>query len=169
MLDDLEKRNWVAFLDAFARRLNPWMGGQHPLDGRGYYWTMQESEYATDVMFTSRQALARVYPALVRHVLEQFSCRDMLRFPGARGQRPVSGPRQRQSEASPGRRPRKTLVDENSIKMYDKQGSVLRVETTINNPRRFKVRRAVTRNGERTAAWIPMRKSVADIRRRVRS
>jgi hypothetical protein len=47
--------------------------------------------------------------------------------------------------------------------MYDKQGSVLRVETTINNPRRFKVRRVVTRKGERISAWIPMRKSIVDI------
>jgi hypothetical protein len=34
MLDELEKRNWVGFLDAFARRLNPWMSGEHPLDRR---------------------------------------------------------------------------------------------------------------------------------------
>ena len=31
----------------------------------------------------------------------------------------------------------KHWVEENSIKMYDKQGSVLRIETTINNVRRF--------------------------------
>jgi hypothetical protein len=54
-----------------------------------------------------------------------------------------------------------------TIKMYDKQGSVMRVETTINNPRRFKVRRVVTRKGACTTAWVPTRKSVADIRRRV--
>lgn len=30
----------------------------------------------------------------------------------------------------------KHRVDENSLKMYNKQGRVLRVETTINNPRR---------------------------------
>jgi hypothetical protein len=167
MLDELEKRNWVAFLDAFARRLNPWLGGPRPLDSRGYYWTIQESEYATDVMFSSPQALARLYPALVRHVVEQFSCRDVLRFLGRGGNGRFQGPasgnlRYRQEGVRV-----KHWVDENSIKMYDKQGSVLRVETTINNPRRFKARRVVTRNGERTTAWVQMRKSVADIRRRV--
>jgi hypothetical protein len=167
MIDDLETRNWVGFLDAFARRLNPWLSGKHPLDTRGYYWTLQESEYATDVMFTSRHALARIYPKLVRHVVEQFSCRDMLRFLGRGGNGRFHGPasgnlKHRQEGVRV-----KHWVDENSIKMYDKQGSVLRVETTINNPRRFKVRRVVTRKGERTTAWIPMRKSVADIRRRV--
>jgi len=167
MLNDLERRNWTAFLNAFARRLNPWMGGKNPLDLRGYYWTIRESEYATDVMFASPKALASVYPALVRHAIEHFSCHDVLRFLGRRTNCRFSG------EASGNLKHRsegvriKHWVEENSIKMYDKQGSVLRVETTINNPRRFKVRRAATRNGARTTAWIPMRKSVADLRRRV--
>jgi hypothetical protein len=51
--------------------------------------------------------------------------------------------------------------------MYDKQGHVLRIETTINNPRRFKVYRKAFRDGQETYAWIPMRKGVADIYRRV--
>ena len=60
----------------------------------------------------------------------------------------------------------KHWVEENSLKMYDKQGSVLRVETTINNPRRFKVRRWATRGGRNCLAWLPLRKSVEDISRR---
>jgi hypothetical protein len=61
----------------------------------------------------------------------------------------------------------KHWVEENSMKMYDKQGSILRIETTINSPRRFKVRRPSTRKGERRFAWIPLRKSVTDMGRRV--
>jgi hypothetical protein len=167
MLNDLEKRNWVAFLNALARRLNPWMSRDNPLDLRGYYWTIRASEYATDVMFTSRQALAKVYPGLVRHALAHFTCQDVMRFLGRRTNNRFSG------EASTNLKQRiegvrvKHWVEENSIKMYDKEGSVLRVETTMNNPRRFKVRRAATRNGERCTAWLPLRKSVADLRRRV--
>jgi len=77
------------------------------------------------------------------------------------------------SKASDGHR-----VNANSIKMYDKQGSVLRVETTINNTRDFKVFRAA---GEKDGAaqavpanpgvdlkgkWQRMRKGVADMHRR---
>lgn len=51
--------------------------------------------------------------------------------------------------------------------MYDKQGSVLRIETTINNARRFKVRRATHRNGKPTMALLPLRKGIADLKRRV--
>lgn len=41
------------------------------------------------------------------------------------------------------------------------------IETTINNPRRFKVYRETYRQGKRGKAWIPMRKGVADIYRRI--
>ena len=50
--------------------------------------------------------------------------------------------------------------------MYNKQGSVLRIETTINNPRRFKVWRRVTRQGKEVKLWAPLRKGIADFRRR---
>ena len=39
---------------------------------RGYYWTVRQAEFATDVMFRSREALDRIYPTLVRHALEHF-------------------------------------------------------------------------------------------------
>jgi hypothetical protein len=61
----------------------------------------------------------------------------------------------------------KHWVEENSIKMYDKHGSVLRIETTVNNARRFKVRRMTVRGGVRGLRWIPMRLAVSDLGRRV--
>jgi hypothetical protein len=60
----------------------------------------------------------------------------------------------------------KHFLQENWIKMYNKQGSVLRIETTINNARRFKVWRPVTRNGRRVKIWTNLRKGIADFRRR---
>jgi hypothetical protein len=52
---------------------------------------------------------------------------------------------------------------QNSIKIYDKW-SVLRVETTINNPHEFKVLRVQTlQNGQRSRRWLRMAKGVAHI------
>src|SRR5256712_7973392 len=48
----------------------------------------------------------------------------------------------------------------NWVKMYDK-GRVLRVETVINQPEEFRVRRRVRRNGRWTNLWGPMRKGIA--------
>jgi len=167
MIDDLERRNWCSFLNALARRVNPWASSSNPLDLHGYYWTLRESEYATDVMFRDDASLAAIYPALVSHAISQFDCHDVMRFLGRRTNSRFSG------EASSNVKHRiegvrvKHWVEENSIKMYDKAGSVLRIETTMNNPRRFKVRREATRKGQSVLAWIPLRKSVADITRRV--
>src|SRR5262249_18214736 len=55
----------------------------------------------------------------------------------------------------------KHRVKNNWLKMYDKFGQVLRIETVINNPREFKVRRRVVRQGRRQMACGPMNKGVA--------
>ena len=46
----------------------------------------------------------------------------------------------------PGARIKHRMKD-NWLKMYDKFGQILRVETVINNPREFRVRRLRERNG----------------------
>lgn len=54
----------------------------------------------------------------------------------------------------------------NSVKIYDKEGSVLRVETTVNTPQDFKVYRPKQRDPEGPCSWQPMRKGIADLHRR---
>ncbi|MGA2499505.1 MAG: hypothetical protein ABSH20_17325 [Tepidisphaeraceae bacterium] len=51
------------------------------------------------------------------------------------------------------------------MKMYDKQGSVLRIETTIVQPRDFKVFRGTEADPE-NLQWRKLRKGVVDLRRR---
>lgn len=45
--------------------------------------------------------------------------------------------------------------------MYDKAGLVLRVETVINNPEEFRVRKNVLRDGKQRTEWVALRKGVA--------
>jgi hypothetical protein len=59
----------------------------------------------------------------------------------------------------------KHYVNGNSVKMYDKQGSVLRIETTIIRPNDFKVFRGTDEDPE-AKQWRKMRKGVADLQRR---
>jgi hypothetical protein len=49
--------------------------------------------------------------------------------------------------------------------MYDKFGGVLRIETVINDPREFRVRRLRTREGRRKMVWCPMNKGVINLYR----
>jgi hypothetical protein len=168
MLEDLGKRRWERFLSALVRRVNPVVDRASGLNLYGYYWSLRASELATDVMFKDAAALQRVYPALVDHAIKRFDSGNVLRFLGRRIKA-----RRFAGEVSSSLLARaegvrvKHWVEENSIKMYDKQGSVLRIETTINNVRRFKVRRMTERKGVRRMRSIPMRFGLADLDRRV--
>lgn len=166
LLDQLVGRRWERFLNRLARRVNPLVLRAAGLNLGSYYWTVRESEYATDVMFHNAAALQQVYRPLLDHALQQFGADDVLRFMG-RDPRRYRG--EITSEIKRGRDGVriKHRVQENSIKMYDKQGSVLRIETTMNNPARFRVRRRVTRQGQPCLRWVPLRKGVADMARRV--
>ncbi len=110
------------------------------------------------------EKLQELYPTLVRHAIDQFHCENVLRFLAKR----VPGRCRQEVRSHLGRGPEgvrvKHWVAENSIKMYDKKGSVLRVETTINHARRFKVRR---RNQRGQWVWMPLRKGICDFRRRM--
>jgi hypothetical protein len=163
ILDRLLTRKWPRYLKKLAQRVNPLLLPQSGLLLRDYYWTWRQGEYATDVLFKDAESLAEIYPRLVQHALTTFRCHDLLRFLGRRVNRLFPG------EVTTTYHERieggcvKHWVEENSLKMYDKQGSVLRVETTINNPRRFKVYRWAQRQGRRRQAWLPMRKAVTDL------
>jgi hypothetical protein len=167
LLDQLTTRRWARVLRALAERVNPLVRRGSRLALRSYYWSLQESEFATDVLFHRAGDLAAVYPALTRHAIEAFSTTDVLRFLG----RQLGGRPPHEVSSSYLRRPEglrvKHRVEENSIKMYDKAGSVLRVEVTLNQPRRFRVYRERMRHGERRRGWGMMRKGIADIPRRV--
>jgi hypothetical protein len=164
LLDQLTTRNWPATLNVYASRINPLLKSLGLTGEFGYYWTIAESEYATDIVFTESEALARIYPPLIDHALNHFSCRDVIRFLSGRqvGRLP-NEVKTSHKERSEGVRIKHT-VNSNSIKMYDKQQRVLRIETTINNPRQFQV---MCRKGRGPVAWRKMCRGVKDIARRV--
>lgn len=130
-----------------------------------YYWSAAESEYAVDVMFRSRADLMRLYPSLVHHGTMNLGTEDVLRFMG-RQQSPrpgedVSANLRRYEEGVR----LKYWWRGNSQKMYDK-GSVLRCETTINEPYEFKVYRPAENDPDGEKDWRLLRKGVADMARR---
>jgi len=167
IMDRLVERKWVGWLQSLARRINPLIHPKTNLSLRNYYWTVMEGEFATDVLFKKGAGLKEIYPALIRHAITNFNSQDILQFLGRRSNIKFNGEIKSELKRREDGVRVKHWVEENWIKMYDKQGSVLRVETTINNPRRFKVYRRAVRKGQKVMAWLPMRKGVVDIRRRV--
>jgi hypothetical protein len=163
--------HWPTLLDGLADTLNPIHADIFANYRCDYHWSVQESEWATDVMFRSRAALQACYPQLIRYAVTTFDAIDVLRFLGQAV--PASGkiPHRRRFEMSTNLGERvegvrlKHWLDGNSIKIYDK-GSVLRVESTVTKPANFKVYRSLEGDPEGPKAWRTMRLGIADLHHR---
>ncbi|OYV47144.1 MAG: hypothetical protein B7X06_03215 [Verrucomicrobia bacterium 21-51-4] len=173
LLDKQLDTDWPKLLDGLVAQANPVLPSLFELSGRpvGYYWSMDQSEWASDIMFRSPAALEEVYPKLIRQGIQTLGSGDVMRFLGRKlsNQGAIHGCFKQEVVSDLKTRPEgvrvKHRVRGNSVKMYNKQGSVLRVETTINEPRGFKVFRGTESEPEKKA-WRKMRKGVADVRRR---
>jgi hypothetical protein len=167
LMDQQLTIHWKQALDRIARDLNPLHARIFRPWPQSYYWSAYQSEWATDLLFQDPKPLAAIYPALVRHATLHFQSPDVMRFLGRKG---VHGRFAGELISSFKRRPEgvrvKHWVQGNSVKMYDKAGSILRVETTIANTAGFKVFRPADRGQHRSLAWRPLRKGIADLHRR---
>ena len=161
LCDKFAHRRWPRVLDTFARRVNPHLPILRRLGFGGYYWVIDQAEYATDVLFRDPADLAALFPALVELAMTALSADDVMRFLGRKPhgnfQGQVTTDHKRRKE---GRRVKHCLKS-NSLKMYDVPG-LLRVETTTINPREFRVLRVVDTPHGRQRRWCPMGKGVAN-------
>jgi hypothetical protein len=165
LADRFAQLSWVQILDHWARLANPLLR-QKWLKRCNYYWVIDQAEYSTDVLFRSRDKLQTLFSRLIDHTLLQFSADDIMRFLGRRLYPHFDGEiltlcRKRRA---PGTRIKHRMKG-NWIKMYDKFGTILRIETVINQPREFHVRRLRTRKGVKQMAWCPMNKGVSNFYR----
>jgi hypothetical protein len=174
LMDKQLRSRWPRLLGGIARELNPAHNTMFGSFRAPYYWSAFQSEWATDVLFRDAEALARIYPPLVRHGIQAFASPDVMRFLGQKlpvhGH--VNGNFKGEVVSDMRHRPEgvriKHRVNANSVKLYDKQGSVLRFETTINRSRDFKVYRRKEDDPTGERAWRPMRQGVADLHRRAK-
>jgi len=153
-------RSWHRVLNAFARAVNPWLPKIVRLGFGGYYWVLDPCEVATDVMFRDRPSLGAILPDLFEHAALRFSAEDVMRFLGRKLTGNFLGQITTDTKRRPEGRRIKHRMKRNSLKIYDKW-SVLRIETTINNPREFKVLRLVGDPLRRR--WCPMGKGVSNM------
>jgi len=166
LMDEQLRCDWPAALNAIARALNPLHDEVFAPSPMDYYWSVYQSEWATDLLFQSPAALAALYPAMVRFGIENLKSPDVMRFLG----RKLHGNFKGEATTSYKKRVEgvrvKHWVNGNSVKMYDKAGCILRVETTMANTADFKVLRPRHDDPDGKLEWKPLRKGVADIHRR---
>jgi hypothetical protein len=166
MLDGMLKTNWPKTLNAAARQVHPGHASMFRGLGFHYYWSAFQTEWATDTVFDSPKALAAIYPQLVRGAIATFDSRAVMRFLGHRFYENHEG----QIVSDYRSRPEGVCVKHralgNSIKVYDKGGSILRIETTINNPAAYRSYRSSEADPDGDKQWRVMRRGVADMYRR---
>jgi hypothetical protein len=159
LASEFAKLDWPVQLSRFARRFNPLL--RDLLRDMHYYWVTDQAEYATDILFRSRTDLQSLYPDLLRHATLSFRAEDVMNFLGRKLTGAFSGELVSDLKHRVEGARIKHRAKRNWIKMYDKHGRILRVETVINQPRDFKVRRSSVYRKRRTVRWTPMPKGVA--------
>lgn len=166
LLDEQVNWNFEQTLGELGRQVNPALDRIIGKLRIGYYWSLDQSEWASDVMFKDHAELDRLYPDLVRHAMESFRSPQVMSFLGRRVDKGITPRFSGQIISDLHRRIEGTRVkhsvNRNSVKMYNKAGSILRVETTLNDMRDLQSPRKV--NGK--TVWKRMRKGVADLPRR---
>jgi len=159
--DRMTALDWPRILRGWARQVNPHL--RSLLKGMEYYWVLNQAEYATDLVFKDRKAFHRLYEKLLKHAVICFQPEEVMTFLGKKLDGRFVG--ELVGTLSP--RPRgariKHRVKTNWIKMYNKAGCILRVETVINGPYDFKVRRTGMRQGRPVVDWFPLPKGIAHL------
>jgi hypothetical protein len=126
-----------------------------------YHWSLDEAEYATDLVFRRQADLQAIYGNLIRTAVHAVKPDDIATFLGKK----LNGNCQDEMGNRYNVRIEGTRVRHNmgmaSIKMYDKFGQILRIETTAKDISFFKhYRKVEQRNGQSVMKFAPMKKTI---------
>jgi hypothetical protein len=129
--------------------------------GQSYHWSLMQVEYATDLVFRSATTLQPLYERLARESVLSVKAEQIATFLG----RQITAQLAQEVGSQHSTRIEGTRIKHrygaSSIKMYDKFGSMLRIETTTNDVSFFRHHRKVEhRQGPPTRGLAPVKKSI---------
>lgn len=144
-------------LDEFAARFCPVLKQFDPT----YHWSLDQVEFATDIVFKKQSDLQVIYERLTRAAIHTVKPDNIATFLG----RKLNGNYQDEMGNRFNTRIEGTRIKHSmgpvSIKMYDKFRLILRIETTVLNVSFFKHYREVEhKDGTHTMGWAEMRKTI---------
>src|SRR5436190_13774805 len=144
-------------LDEFAREYCP----VYADFAGGYHWSVDQCEYATDIVFHQQADLLPIYDHLARTAIHTVKPDNIATFLGRKLNTQFEGEMgNRFNIRIQGTRIKHTMGPA-SIKLYDKFGLILRIETTVTDLTFFKHYREVEhRDGSRATKWASMQKTI---------
>jgi hypothetical protein len=153
----LEIKRLHGRLDEMARRFCP----IHRDFGVAYHWSVDQCEYATDIVFRRQSDLAAIYGNLTRTAIHIVKPDNIATFLGRKLNTQYEGEvGNRFNIRIEGTRIKHTMGPV-SLKLYDKFGLILRIETTVNDLTFFKHYREVEhRDGTKEIKWASMQKTI---------
>jgi len=166
LMDQQLRMNWPKKMNQIVKQLNPIhdkVFAKYPL---GYYWSIPQSEWATDIAFKDRASLGAIYPSLILHGITNFGSNDVMRFLSKKLHGRFEGELTSDFKVRSEGVRIKHRVGKNSVKLYDKFGRILRVETTVNDSRALSTYRPKENDPQGKCVKTYLRRGVADIRRR---
>jgi hypothetical protein len=152
---EAKRMHWK--LDEFAKTYCPIFQAL----GVQYHWSVDQCEYATDVVFRKQADLAAIYDHLARTAIHTVKPDNIATFLGRKLHTQYEGEMgNRFNIRIEGTRIKHTMGPV-SLKLYDKFGLILRIETTVNDLTFFKHYREVEhRDGTRETKWASMQKTI---------
>jgi len=134
LADDLRIQKLHRKLDEFASRFCP----IHRSFGADYHWSVNQCEYATDIVFRKQADLQPLYEDLSRTAIHTVKPDNIATFLGKKLVPQFEGEMgNRLNTRIEGTRIKHTMGPV-SLKLYDKFGLMLRIETTVNDMTFFK-------------------------------
>ena len=144
-------------LDALAQRYCPAITKLN----LQYHWSIMQAEYATDLIFKQQSTLQAIYPHLLETLIQAVKPADIATFLGRKLHGRYQGEMGNRFNVRILGSRIKHIMGPVSLKMYDKFGIILRIETTVNDVSFFKQYRKVQhRDGTTTTKWALMKKTV---------
>ena len=144
-------------LDRYARQCCPVLD----VFGQRYHWSLMQVEYSTDLVFRSEATLRALYEQLSREAVLSVKAEQVASFLGKK----ITALLAQEIGSRFATRIEGTCIKHRfgkiGVKMYDKFGCVLRLETTTNDVSFFKHHRKVEhRDRHSTRELAPLKKSI---------
>jgi hypothetical protein len=144
-------------LDRYANQCCPVLD----VFGQRYHWSLMQAEYSTDLVFRSEATLRPLYEQLSREAVLSVKAEQVASFLGKK----ITALLAQEIGSRFATRIEGTCIKhrfgKTGVKMYDKFGCVLRLETTTNDVSFFKHHRKVEhRDAHATRELAPLKKSI---------